>query len=223
MTTAPTIEKQCTRCKATKALEGFKPISCKTGRAKSWCKTCDIETQRWRRNQIVNRACGKCGTTYQCRNGSSKYCVPCGKDIRMANIAKGPRMRLECEHCHEIFPSDRASKRFCSLKCKYTACRGRKKKTVSTTKARAAQSIVANEIRSGRLTRPVICEQCGENRKIEAAHYDYDWPLLVRWLCIPCHRRWDKSEPKGGAQSVSIHSGIVRSHKKVNNEVEHAA
>ncbi|MFQ6047992.1 MAG: hypothetical protein ACE5K7_01350 [Phycisphaerae bacterium] len=51
---------------------------------------------------------------------------------------------------------------------------------------------------AGHITRPSVCEECGAtDRKIEAAHYDYDEPLRVRWLCRSCHVRWDRREPKG--------------------------
>jgi len=61
-----------------------------------------------------------------------------------------------------------------------------------------AQSLVAYHVKRGNLTRPTICEQCGEKRRIEAAHKDYRDPLDVRWLCVKCHREWDRIEPKGG-------------------------
>lgn len=36
------------------------------------------------------------------------------------------------------------------------------------------------------------------NARIEAAHYNYEDPRNVRWLCRSCHVRWDQKEPKGG-------------------------
>ena len=58
-------------------------------------------------------------------------------------------------------------------------------------------------LRAGNVTRPAACEECGATgRKIEAAHRDYSRPLDVRWLCRPCHVRWDKAEPKGGTERV---------------------
>jgi ribosomal protein S27AE len=67
-----------------------------------------------------------------------------------------------------------------------------------TPEAKYAQSKVAYAIKAGRISKPDICEECGRSVFLEAAHYDYKEPLLVRWLCRPCHRRWDASEPKGG-------------------------
>ncbi len=51
-------------------------------------------------------------------------------------------------------------------------------------------------LKTGRLTKPDTCEECGQTRKITAAHYDYSRPLDVRWLCHPCHAVWDHADPK---------------------------
>jgi hypothetical protein len=62
---------------------------------------------------------------------------------------------------------------------------------------RRAHQRVRDHILTGRLVRPSRCEWCGrEGCAIEAAHEDYSRPLLVRWLCRSCHRRWDRAEPK---------------------------
>lgn len=62
--------------------------------------------------------------------------------------------------------------------------------------AHAAHEAVRRAVMSGRLVRPSACSQCDRTGGIEAAHSDYALPLKVRWLCRPCHRRWDKQEPK---------------------------
>jgi len=51
-------------------------------------------------------------------------------------------------------------------------------------------------IMRGDLVRPDICSQCGQRRKIDAAHADYSRPLDVTWLCRPCHVKWDLASPK---------------------------
>ena len=51
-------------------------------------------------------------------------------------------------------------------------------------------------IRQGRIVRGVTCEFCGATMRIEAAHYDYNKPFDVKWLCIFCHRSWDTRAPK---------------------------
>ena len=55
---------------------------------------------------------------------------------------------------------------------------------------------IQNAIKRGELVRPEICSECGKKGRIEAAHSDYQRRLDVRWLCVSCHRRWDRSEPK---------------------------
>jgi ribosomal protein S27AE len=62
---------------------------------------------------------------------------------------------------------------------------------------RLAGSRVLYAIKTGRLVRPLACEECGTSeRKITAAHRDYSRPLDVRWLCHACHIAWDQQEPK---------------------------
>jgi hypothetical protein len=57
--------------------------------------------------------------------------------------------------------------------------------------------LVHKAIRRGDLIRASHCEECGlSGIPIEAAHADYSRPLDVRWLCRPCHRRWDSIAPK---------------------------
>jgi hypothetical protein len=57
--------------------------------------------------------------------------------------------------------------------------------------------ILREALKRGQITKPVMCEACGAgDRRIEAAHHDYSRPLDVRWLCKPCHGRWDRAEPK---------------------------
>jgi len=106
-----------------------------------------------------------------------------------------------CPECECVFgPLSHLSRRYCSMKCKAKAqATGRRVQRKSTRKARAAQSLVRCHIAAGNLVRPTQCEECGaDGRIIEAAHYDYNQPLHVRWLCRSCHVRWDKAEPKQG-------------------------
>jgi hypothetical protein len=48
-------------------------------------------------------------------------------------------------------------------------------------------------LREGELVRPTSCQDCGVVCKPEGHHDDYDKPVDVRWLCIPCHRLADKA------------------------------
>jgi len=56
---------------------------------------------------------------------------------------------------------------------------------------RAAQVKAGNAIRDGQLTKPDWCETClAGQRRLHGHHDDYAKPLIVRWLCSPCHHKW---------------------------------
>lgn len=44
-------------------------------------------------------------------------------------------------------------------------------------------------IRKGRLIRPASCQECGATAKLDAHHPDYSLPLIVVFLCKPCHTK----------------------------------
>lgn len=37
------------------------------------------------------------------------------------------------------------------------------------------------------IVRPSNCEECKQEKKIQAHHTDYSQPLVVQWLCVDCH------------------------------------
>lgn len=50
-----------------------------------------------------------------------------------------------------------------------------------------ARSITTAAIKAGRLKRPDRCQDCGSPGRPEAHHEDYSKPLVVVWVCRPCH------------------------------------
>lgn len=110
-----------------------------------------------------------------------------------------------CPVCLSVFVLTRLDRRFCSYACKVKAqTTGRRTTRRTMTKARSAQSLLRYHIQAGNIVRPTTCEECGAtDRPIEGAHFNYDEPLRVRWLCVSCHRRWDKREPKQATYVVS--------------------
>ena len=50
-----------------------------------------------------------------------------------------------------------------------------------------ARDILQSAIRSGKLTRPQICQKCLLSVKVQGHHKDYSKPLEVEWLCKKCH------------------------------------
>ena len=50
-------------------------------------------------------------------------------------------------------------------------------------------SQVKEALRKGILVKPSACAWCGcETQRIDGHHPDYDRPLMVVWLCVPCHK-----------------------------------
>ncbi len=130
---------------------------------------------------------------------------------RVGGNSKRPTFAV-CPVCQCVFgPLPRLSQQFCSMECKARAQRvGKRRRRRPTRAARKAQSMIRYQVAAGKIQRPEICEQCGAAGKIEAAHYNYEEPLRVRWLCCSCHRRWDKQHPKHG--TVVVATNAKRNH-----------
>lgn len=75
----------------------------------------------------------------------------------------------------------------------------------------AASNAVYSAIEKGFLIRPEFCQLCGNPGRIEASHDDYSKPLDVQWLCQPCHREYDTSNPKSvrAMDNAAVLGGIA--------------
>lgn len=153
---------------------------------------------RWTHGRYVRSRvrCVRCGEWFVGR-ASRRFCS--------AACAKRPVTMPTCAQCGERFRAARLAQRFCSAACKIRAqTTGRRTIRRTVRKARSAQSLVRYHVQAGNIVHPEVCEECGaSDRRIEAAHFDYDDPLRVRWLCRSCHVRWDKQHPKGGTVVVT--------------------
>jgi hypothetical protein len=45
-----------------------------------------------------------------------------------------------------------------------------------------------NAVASGVLVKPLLCEQCGKEKRLDGHHKDYSKLLAVEWLCRKCHK-----------------------------------
>lgn len=78
-------------------------------------------------------------------------------------------------------------------------------------KQKPAHQKVRYAVEKGRLIVPEVCSECGKHagyakdgrRLLQAHHDDYDRPLDVRWLCIPCHRAITPTNPHRGSSAVT--------------------
>jgi len=184
--------KKCSKCGKNKPFDSFYKTKRKGGYF-SQCKNC-------LRNRLEIIICIVCGIKFEGKAGRKLCSIECKKAHR-------PQTFKNCESCGDRFgPVDHLNRKFCSYKCKVTAQKtGRKRKYISSKKARAAQRRIAYALETGKIKKPTICEKCGtKNKKIEAAHYDYNKPMLVRWLCRSCHVKWDKHQPKDTGYSIAI-------------------
>ena len=63
----------------------------------------------------------------------------------------------------------------------------------------AANTIVGNAIRDGKLIKPSNCSKCNVECVPDGHHCDYAYPLDVKWLCRKCHNDWHKeNKPLNG-------------------------
>lgn len=181
--------KACVRCGRLLPLDDF--YSNRHGGRSTRCRHC---------HGIAVRSCVRCGGAFEGKRGA-KLCSPeCRAAHRLQTFKS-------CTRCGARFgPVDRLSRRFCSRACK-AACQATGRRVVwkPTAAARRAQGLLRYHVGVGHLVRPGACSECGATgRRIEGAHFDYDEPLRVRWLCVPCHRRWDRSQPKGGTYPLIV-------------------
>jgi hypothetical protein len=51
----------------------------------------------------------------------------------------------------------------------------------------SARNAINKAIMSGKITKPEVCEACGDRGLTHGHHDDYSKKLEVRWLCAPCH------------------------------------
>jgi len=175
--------KRCALCDEAKSLHEF--YRDRRGVYSARCNRC---------HGLLRRTCTVCGSEFVGKS-SRRSCSPeCHRSLRPGTFRR-------CAHCGVLFgPLPRLDRKFCSMRCKIDSQKtGRQTFRKATAKARRAQALVRYQVLAGKMSRPTVWEECGaSDKRIEAAHYDYDKPLMVRWLCRSCHVRWDKAEPKNG-------------------------
>lgn len=141
-----------------------------------------------------------------------KRCFKCNKLMPISRFYIHPRMAdrhlNKCKICTRLDTANRIElkkldplwvqkerarcrekqKRYHKLGLAVTCPHSAKKWRQTNPQKYYAQIKADNALRSGKLTRRSICEYCGQpHSRLEKHHPDYSEPLLVQWLCPPCH------------------------------------
>lgn len=156
--------------------------ACKNGHLRTAETTFVHPTKGWRRCRICKRAST---AAYKLRHRDRR------RDVERLHRRESERSRYS-EHPEQ---KAEANRRWVSK----NAHRARLIQRVS--------AVVRRALLRGDLVRASACEECGSTEgRIEAAHRDYSMPLDVRWLCRPCHRKWDAAQPKTLAHLMGVAS-----------------
>lgn len=133
------------------------------------------------------RICGrnKVLGAYHIRNSRTgcrrTECKKCWYKAVRANVLKSPERNREYQRNWAKTPKGRV----CAGKSARNFDRNHPEK-------RRAYAIVQNALKTGRLTKEP-CVYC-KSKRVEAHHTDYSKPLEVKWVCFPCHRKYEHGQ-----------------------------
>lgn len=136
-----------------------------------------------------------------------KTCFKCGMTLPLLEFYKHSGMAggyvNKCKSCTKKDVQDNRKARLEYYRS-YDKARGNRQSLADLQRYRAenpkkcaAHSKLHRAVRSGALTKPSECSECGTAGKVVGHHDDYDKPLEVRWLCQGCHIQWHKQNGEG--------------------------
>lgn len=97
----------------------------------------------------------------------SEICYRCHENKKM-----GPKSKY-CKDCHAAYTRE---------------WRKTHKLSGVAKKKDSVRSYLNVYVKRGKIFSPEQCERCNGKEKLHAHHYDYNKPLDVIWVCIPCHK-----------------------------------
>ena len=172
-----TSKKRCTRCGQSKPLTAFSRKTKSKSGHQDWCKNCFrlyVPPRSYPRSNEPKR-CASCKKTrraeefHSCdrhRDGLQSYCMHCQVNKTRESVLARPERYRELNR--------QSQKRY-------------RLRHPDRIKARA---ILWRAVRSGEVTVPDSCEECGRKYKSLIPHHlDYDKPLDVIWQCVRCHKK----------------------------------
>lgn len=135
----------------------------------------------------------------------SKKCFKCNAVKLLEEFYKHPNMPdghvNKCKECNKNDATTHRNKNLEKVR-EYDRTRGKESKRIKATteitrawraedsRRNVAHNQVARAVRNGTLVRQP-CVRCAETKSL-AHHEDYDHPLVVMWLCQPCHKQRHK-------------------------------
>ena len=151
--------KKCNRCGCEKPFDAFYKHTNMQDGYLSACKACKKKYSRSRSRTAEAKA------------------------LRHAYDNTPERIAVRDEYNHSDKGKEATRKFNCSDKGKEAKRRYRKDNPEKT----GARKKFNKAVLSGKITRPDDCSLCGVKCLPEGHHEDYSKPLVVVWLCHPCH------------------------------------
>lgn len=131
----------------------------------------------------------KCGSEYEKNN--SYLCLPCRHQYDKQWRIKRKKLGLPCRGKRPSLQWFRAYwtkyYRRPEIRARRNALAKKYRDDPERRYKHLARWAINHALASGKLIKG-LCEKCGAS-KTEGHHEDYMKPLIVKWLCRPCHRK----------------------------------
>ena len=133
-----------------------------------------------------------------------KKCFKCGEEKPLSEFYKHKQMADghlgKCKECTKNDSTDHRNANLEKIR-EYDRKRGARQTNAyqqsyrkNNPKGYAAKTMVNNAVRDGKMKK-LPCEVCGSTHRIHGHHDDYNFPLMVRWLCAAHHKQWHRDNP----------------------------
>jgi len=95
-------------------------------------------------------------------------------------MKKRSKHKVICKNCNKEFLANSGNRKFCNIKC-FSKYHNLDLKTT------IARRVIVDGVANGTIKRNFNCKECGKETITHAHHKNYNFPLLVEWLCLDCH------------------------------------
>ena len=192
--------KECSRCKETKNLEEFSPQARGLFGRQSRCKICNKELAR------IYREKNPTSGSIAAKKWREKYPEKVKEQNKKiwANPEKRSKRQNQFKNWVEKNPdyyrkwywkSEKSREKKKSAHKEWqkrnpkSAIENNKRQRKRNPDKVKSRDILRKAVYERKIFKPRICSMClKEAKRIEAHHEDYEKPLDVQWLCVPCHK-----------------------------------